>query len=312
MPEPVKRLGEILIERGKLDQGSLERALRLQQDSGERLGALLVTLGIVAPRDVADALAAQLGIPLLDVAGYPELPILEERVSARFLRDARALPVREDADELVLAMADPTDRYAIEAFEMVTGRRVQPMVAVPGELDAAPILIGHSMGAAVCERMMATRPIRGAALLAPVPPSGLLSVAARLATSNPDYASHFVGLDPMRLSDDILKALRPFYFSDRVDPAILREALFHLKGESPRVLFDLALRLHWAPPRAPSPVFVMGAAGDRISTPDDTKATARHHNVEATILPGMGHMMMLEPEWKDAAQALAEWLATVV
>jgi len=137
MPEPVKRLGEILIERGKLDQGSLERALRLQQDSGERLGALLVTLGIVAPRDVADALAAQLGIPLLDIAGYPELPILEERVSARFLRDSRALPVREDADELVLAMADPTDRYAIDAFEMVTGRRVQPMVAVPGELDAA-------------------------------------------------------------------------------------------------------------------------------------------------------------------------------
>src|SRR6185295_5799861 len=45
---------------------------------------------------------------------------------------------------------------------------------VAGELDAAPILVGHSMGAAICERMMATRPIRGAALLAPVPPSGLL------------------------------------------------------------------------------------------------------------------------------------------
>ena len=118
------------------------------------------------------------------------------------------------------------------------------------------------MGAAICERMMATRPIRGAALLAPVPPSGLLSVAARLATRIPNYASHMLGLDPMRLSDDILKALRPFYFSDRVDPAILREALFHLKGESPRVLFDLALRLHWAlPPSAPSPVFVMGADG---------------------------------------------------
>jgi general secretion pathway protein E len=137
MSTPVKRLGEILIERGKLDAGSLERALRLQQESGERLGALLVTLGIVAPRDVAEALSVQLGLPLLDGAGYPELPILEERVSARFLRDARALPVREDADELVLAMADPTDRYAIDAFAMVTGRRVRPMVAVPGDLDAA-------------------------------------------------------------------------------------------------------------------------------------------------------------------------------
>ena len=137
MSIPAKRLGEILIERGKLDAGSLERALRLQQDSGERLGALLVTLGLVAPRDVADALAEQLGLPLLDGAGYPELPILEERVSPRFLRDARALPVREDADELVLAMADPTDRYAMDAFAMVTGRKVRPMVAVPGDLDAA-------------------------------------------------------------------------------------------------------------------------------------------------------------------------------
>jgi general secretion pathway protein E len=137
MSTPVKRLGELLIERGKLDAGSLERALRLQQESGERLGSLLVTLGIVAPRDVAEALAAQLDLPLLDGTGYPELPILEERVSPRFLRDARALPVREDADELVLAMADPTDRYAMDAFAMVTGRRVRPMVAVPGDLDAA-------------------------------------------------------------------------------------------------------------------------------------------------------------------------------
>jgi general secretion pathway protein E len=137
MSTPKRRLGELLIERGKLDAGSLERALRLQQDSGERLGSLLVTLGLVAPRDVADALAVQLNLPLLDGAGYPELPILEERVSARFLRDARALPVREDADELVLAMADPTDTYAIEAFAMVTGRKVRPMVAVPGDLDAA-------------------------------------------------------------------------------------------------------------------------------------------------------------------------------
>ena len=78
-----KRLGEILIERGKLDAAGLERALRLQQDGGEKLGALLVTLGICAQRDVAEALAVQLGFPLLDATGYPEFPILEERVSAR-------------------------------------------------------------------------------------------------------------------------------------------------------------------------------------------------------------------------------------
>jgi general secretion pathway protein E len=132
-----KRLGQILIERGKLDQANLDRALRLQGDSGERLGSLLVTLGLCAQRDVAEALALQLALPLMDVSGYPEFPILEERVSARFLREARALPVREDESELGLAMADPTDAYTIGAFEMVTGRAVRPMVAIPTELEAA-------------------------------------------------------------------------------------------------------------------------------------------------------------------------------
>jgi general secretion pathway protein E len=130
-------LGEILIERGKLDAAALERAMRLQQDSGEKLGQLLVTLGLCAQRDVAEALAAQLKLPLVDAAGYPEFPIMEERVSPRFLRESRALPVREDETELALAMADPTDTYTIGAFEMVTGRTVRPMVAIPTELEAA-------------------------------------------------------------------------------------------------------------------------------------------------------------------------------
>jgi len=134
---PHKRLGEILIERGKLDQAGLERALRLQQESGDKLGVLLVTLGVVAQRDVAEALAAQLDLPLVEAAGYPELPILEERISARFLREARALPLAEDESELALAMADPTDSYTVNAFEMVTGRRVRPLVAIPTELEAA-------------------------------------------------------------------------------------------------------------------------------------------------------------------------------
>jgi general secretion pathway protein E len=58
-------------------------------------------------------------------------------VSARFLREARALPVREDEHELALAMVDPTDDYTIGAFRLVTGREIRPLVALPTELDAA-------------------------------------------------------------------------------------------------------------------------------------------------------------------------------
>jgi general secretion pathway protein E len=136
-PPARKRIGEILIERGRLDAAGLDRALRVQQETGEKLGALLVTLGLVAQREVCEALASQLELPLVEAAGYPELPILEERISARFLRESRALPLSEDEHELALAMADPTDAYTISAFEMVTGRKVRPLVAIPTELEAA-------------------------------------------------------------------------------------------------------------------------------------------------------------------------------
>ena len=133
-----KRLGEILIERGKLDQPTLERALRLQQESAGAPGrAPGHPRASCAQRDVADALAEQLALPLVDAASYPEFPILEERVSTRFLRETRVLPLREDDAEVALAMADPTDTYTIGALQMVTGRSVKPMVAIPSELEAA-------------------------------------------------------------------------------------------------------------------------------------------------------------------------------
>ena len=183
---------------------------------------------------------------------------------------------------------------------------------VAGTLDRPPVLIGHSMGAAVVERIVAKRPVPGAALLAPVPPAGLLPIASRLATSHPDYLMHVGGIDPSRLSADVLKTLRPFYFSADVPPRILAEAIRHLCPESPRALFDLSLRLHWAlPQKDHRPIFVLGAEGDRICTPDDVRATAQHHNVKATILPGLAHMLMLEPQWMQVAKALDAWLQTL-
>jgi non-heme chloroperoxidase len=183
---------------------------------------------------------------------------------------------------------------------------------VAGMLTQPPILIGHSMGAAIVERIVAKRPVRGAALLAPLPPAGLLAIATRLAASHPDYLVHIGSVDQSRLSEDVLKALRPFYFSPDVAPALLAQAVQHFHSESPRALFDLSLRLHWVlPTRDHRPLFVLGAEGDRICTPEDVRATARHHNVGATILPGLAHMLMLEPGWRGVAEALERWIRTL-
>jgi pimeloyl-ACP methyl ester carboxylesterase len=181
---------------------------------------------------------------------------------------------------------------------------------VAADLADAPVLIGHSMGAAVVERLLGTRPVRAAALIAPVPPAGLLTMAARLATENPDYLMQMSHFDPSRMTSHVLDTLRPFYFSRDVDPGILAEAAFHLGIESPRALMDLSLRLHGLlPERAVTPMLVMGAEGDRICTADDVIATARHHKCEPVLLPGLAHMLMLERQWQRPAEALLDWLS---
>jgi non-heme chloroperoxidase len=93
---------------------------------------------------------------------------------------------------------------------------------------------------------------------------------------------------------------------------VLAEATAHLCIESPRVLLDLSLRMHWQlPERRGVPLFVLGADGDRIASPDDVRATARHHDVDATIVPELAHMLMLERKWETAAKPLLRWLATL-
>jgi len=56
---------------------------------------------------------------------------------------------------------------------------------------------------------------------------------------------------------------------------------------------------------------VMGAEGDRICTPEEVRATARHHGVDPVIVPGLAHMLMLERQWERPARVLGEWLATL-
>jgi general secretion pathway protein E len=132
-----RRLGEILLARGKIDAANLERALRLQEgEPREKLGVILNRLGLVSARDLADALSERLGIAVASAGEYPELPLLEDRVSDRFLRDAKALPLRETDEGIVVAMADPGDTFTVRAIEMASGKRVLPRLAVTTELES--------------------------------------------------------------------------------------------------------------------------------------------------------------------------------
>ena len=130
--------GEILVEHGKLDSVNLARARALNGDASEAQLALTLTkLGLVSGRDIADALAAKLGLPIVEAKDYPELPLLEEQVSLRFLKEAQALPLHEDDSRLVVAMVDPGDRYVIDSFRLVTGKEIDVRIANPADLENA-------------------------------------------------------------------------------------------------------------------------------------------------------------------------------
>src|SRR5207248_3119002 len=105
------QLGEILIARGALDYRTLDRARRVTADTGGRLDRVLTQLGMVSERDLAEALAELVGSVLISPADYPEAPLFVDRLKPKFLHKARALPIADTPDNVILAMADPLDGF---------------------------------------------------------------------------------------------------------------------------------------------------------------------------------------------------------
>jgi general secretion pathway protein E len=126
-----------LIAGGKLDEAALDRVLRLQASSEERLEALLVKLGLASERDVAEALGRELGLVIAETVDYPETPVLDGKLTSKFMRHSGILPLAEGAEGLIVAMIDPLDSYATRAVEMASGRRVVPRIALPSDFEIA-------------------------------------------------------------------------------------------------------------------------------------------------------------------------------
>jgi general secretion pathway protein E len=131
------RLGEMLVARQQITTEDLERALEIQKERGEKLGKILVDLGFISTRDVLAALSDQLGLPLVSIEGPPPVSPELERLSARFLRQFRCMPLVLNDSTVTLAMADPLDFETIAAVRSATGLRVQTAIASEGEIVEA-------------------------------------------------------------------------------------------------------------------------------------------------------------------------------
>jgi general secretion pathway protein E len=134
-PPLEQRLALLLVEKGRLKEADLARARRLHDESGGSFASLLTRLGLASERDVAEASAELLDLPLLASRDCPEQPPPGIQVSTRFLKQYHVVPVGEGDDEVQLLVADPQDRYAIDAVRLATGKRVAVRIGLRSEID---------------------------------------------------------------------------------------------------------------------------------------------------------------------------------
>ncbi|MFO1071218.1 MAG: GspE/PulE family protein [Geminicoccaceae bacterium] len=122
---------------GRVSVEAAQRAMASAQEQRQSLAATVTGMGLTTSQEWAEAVAQHYEIELVTADELPKEPLLAELISPRFLRYTAVLPVRVEADEVCLAMADPANAYAIRAVAVATGRRVTPVIAALEDLQKA-------------------------------------------------------------------------------------------------------------------------------------------------------------------------------
>lgn len=213
--------------------------------------------------------------------------------------ESRALDLRGHGDDPEDAGAASLEDYVDDVLQAIA------------DMDAPPVLIGHSMGAIVVQRAVHRAAVAAMALLAPVPLQGMFGSSVMLALNNPEI---FNEINKLQFSTALPSApglLRQAIFSPQLPDAEVLRHLCRMRHESERALFDLNWPQHfWIQPAA-VPVQVFAAQEDRLFPPQAIAETAKLHGGEAEIIPGLAHAMMLDANWEAAAQRLAAWLERI-
>lgn len=123
------RLGELLLREKRVTPVQLQEALNYQRLNGGRLGSSLVKLGILAEDDIAAAISRQVGVPAINLREFDLDPAIVRLVSSESATKYNVLPVARTGTTLTLAMADPTNVFAMDDIKFMTGLHVEPVVA---------------------------------------------------------------------------------------------------------------------------------------------------------------------------------------
>jgi hypothetical protein len=124
-----QKLGEILIHYKVITLEQLKEGLKIQKNKGKRIGEILIDLGRVTQDEINWVLGKQLSLPYVQV-NVDNIDIqLSKNISEDILKKFKVIPMMELNDELVVAMADPTDEEAIEMIKEVTERKLKIVLA---------------------------------------------------------------------------------------------------------------------------------------------------------------------------------------
>ncbi len=136
-----KRLGEVLLEEGLIDESDLEEALRYKEKSGYRLGTSLVALRIIAEWQLTEALGKALQMSVVDLSATRPTPTALKRIPARLAERFDLIPLQIEGRgrnrKLVVAMSDPLNRPVIKRMEDVAGCPVKPVLSSLSSIQRA-------------------------------------------------------------------------------------------------------------------------------------------------------------------------------
>ncbi len=124
-----QKLGEMLIYYKIITPEQLEEGLKIQKNKGKRIGEILIDLGRVTQDEVNWILGKQLNLPYVQVNADNIDIQLSKNISEDILKKFKVIPIMELNDELVVAMADPTDEEAIEMIKGITKKKLKFVLA---------------------------------------------------------------------------------------------------------------------------------------------------------------------------------------
>ncbi len=136
-----KRIGDMLIDSGKITQEDLQKALAEQKRTGAKLGNVLVDMGFVTDNDIVQTLCQQMRLESVNLQAVAiSKEVLALCQDSAVLKKYVVIPYEFDAYDskyLKLAMADPMDIIAIDDLTFITGMQISPVVASGKDIMAA-------------------------------------------------------------------------------------------------------------------------------------------------------------------------------